>query len=179
MNAQKELSLWQLTNEHQKLLSQLYDFETGEVNELIQAQLNAIEPDIEKKCISVSKWIRHLEQEQMELEGIINDLTKRKKAYSERIERFNNDIKNNMEIRNITKISCPLFTIKITKNPYGTEIIDESEIPERFIKTREIVKMESKPDRNAIKEEVLRTGVQIPGAYVGQKTRINIITDKI
>jgi hypothetical protein len=54
----KELSLWQLTNEHEYLLSQLYDSETGEVNEIVQAKLNALEPNIEKKCIAVSQWIR-------------------------------------------------------------------------------------------------------------------------
>ena len=59
----KELSLWQLTNQHEHLLSELYNPETGEINEIVQAQLNALEPNIEKKCVAVSQWIRKMESE--------------------------------------------------------------------------------------------------------------------
>ena len=64
MNSLKEVSLWKLTNDHQKLLNELYDHETGEVNEIVQAKLDALEPDIEKKCIAVSQWIRKMESEE-------------------------------------------------------------------------------------------------------------------
>jgi hypothetical protein len=34
-------------------------------------------------------------------------------------------------------------------------------------------------DKTAIKEEVLRTGIQIPGAKVQQKVKLEILVDKI
>jgi hypothetical protein len=69
--------------------------------------------------------------------------------------------------------------LKIKNNPYSTNIVDENKIPERFMRTRIIEKKEIKPDKNAIKEEVLKTGIQIEGAIVEQKTKLEILTDKI
>ena|ERR1700688_2158185 len=179
MNSHKELSLWNLTKEHRNLMSQLYDYETGEVNEIVQAKIDMVDQTIERKCISVSKYIRHLESEQREIDSFINDMEERKAAYLNEIQRYRDYLKNNMKSQGITEIKCPFFTIKLKKNPYGTDIINESEIPEEFMRKREVVKTEIKPDRNAIKEEVLRTGIQVQGAYVSQKDKLDILIDKV
>ena len=84
-----------------------------------------------------------------------------------------------MTKQGIKEIKCPFFTIKIKKNPYSTDIIDDELIPTQFMKTKEIIKVETKADKTAIKDEVLRTGEQVPGAYVYQKERLEILTDKI
>lgn len=179
MNAQKELSLWQLTQEHQNLLSQLYDYETGEVNEIVQAKLDALEPSIEKKCISITKYIRKLESDERELDNLLNEITKRKKSFEKERERYKKYLQDNMERQGIKELVCPYFSVRLRKNPYSTEIINDELIPEQFMKTKEIVQVEVKPDKNAIKEEVLRTGIQVPGAYVSQKNKLEILTDKI
>lgn len=179
MNSLKEVSLWKLTNEHQLLLSQLYDQETGEVNEIVQAKLNALEPDIEKKCIAVSQWIRKMESEERELDQLMLEIEDRKNAYQKEIERQMNYLQLNMKKEGIKEIKCPYFTVRIKKNPYTTDVIDEALLPSKFMKSREIVKVETKPDKNAIREEVLKTGEQVPGAYVYQKEKLEILTDKI
>jgi Gp157 protein len=176
---EQSLSLWHLTNEHTRLMQDLYDVETGEINDIVQAKLDALEPSIDQKCVAVSKWIRHMESQQRELDGAINDLANRKRAYDKEITKFNRYLQENMERAAVKEISCPYFTIRLRKNPFCTDIIDENAIPEKFMKTREIVKVESKPDKNAIKEEVMRTGQQVPGAFVSQKNKLEILTDKI
>lgn len=175
----KELSLFKLNENYEKLLSQLYDQETGEVNEEVDAQLNALSTSIEDKCKSVGTWIGHMQAEKNRILEMKMLILEREKAYEREIEKTTEYLKSNMERHKIKKITCPYFTITHSINPYGTEIIDEALIPQEFIKTREIVKTESKPDRNAIKESVLKTGIQIPGAIVSQKTKIKFVINKI
>lgn len=175
----KELTLWQLTNEHQKLLNELYDYETGEVNEIVQAKLNASFPTIEKKCIGVAQWIKKLESDKKELENLSFEIERRQAAYDIAIEKFKRDILTGMQNTGISKITCPYFTLKIRKNPYSTEIVDEGAIPDKFMKKREIVRVEVKPDKSAIKDEVIKTGVQVPGAIVVKKDKLEIEVDRI
>jgi hypothetical protein len=173
------LSLYQITHEHSLLLSQLYDHDTGEVNVEIEEKLSASSQSVEKKCLSVASYIKHLESEKAQLDHIKKQIKEREAAYETKIERMERYLKSNMEYSGIDRIECPYFTIRIKSNPYSTEILDESLIPAQFINFKEIIKLDKKPDKNAIKEEVLRTGIQIPGAYVAKKTKLDISVDKI
>lgn len=175
----KNLSLWQLTNEHQQLLSQLYDHDTGEINELVQARLNELEPSIEKKCIAVTKWIRKIESEEKQLDELLNEITDRKRAYEREGEKYKRYLQENMERQGIRELVSPFFSVRLRRNPYSTEIINQDEIPQQFIKVKEVVKVNVTVDKCLIKEEVLRTGHQVPGAYVSQKNKLEIVIDKI
>jgi hypothetical protein len=179
MSNSQSLSLYHLGKEYQSLLSQLYDPETGEVNEQIDAELTALSPTIDNKCIAVASWIESMRSEKASIEFMKQQILKREAAYDKEINKALTYLDNNMKKFGIKEIKCPYFTIKIKTNPYSTDIEDESQIPERFMRTRVIEKTEIKPDKNAIKEEVLKTGVQIPGALVQQKTKLEILTDKI
>lgn len=173
------LSLYQLTHEHSLLLSQLYDHDTGEVNQDIEEKLSNFSQTVKDKCLSVASYIQHLESEKAQLEYLKKQIKEREAAYDAKIERMERYLKSNMEYAGIEKVECPYFTIRIKSNPYSTEILDESLIPVQFINFKEIVKIDKKPDKNAIKEQVLRTGVQVPGAYVAKKTQLKIEIDKI
>lgn len=180
MQSNKELSLWKLTNEHQKLLSELYNHETGEVNELVNAKLNSLYKTEEEKCIAVAHWLKKLKADRKQAEDELEDLKSRIEDYDKRIERYKRDIQSNMESRGITNISCPYFTIRLKKNPYSTDIINEGEIPSEFMRKRIIPeKIEIKPDKKAIADKVIATGHQVPGAYVSQKNKLDISTTKI
>jgi len=161
------------------LFSQHYDPETGEVNEAVQKQIDDLEPSAEKKCIAIQSWIAKMESEERELDALLYQIEMRKAAYSKEIEKLNNYLFTNMKRCGIKEIKCPLFRLRIKTNPYSTEILDQDQIPERFMVTREIVKVETKPDKNAIKEEVIKTGVQVPGALVSQKEKLEISINKI
>lgn len=177
MNSLKDLSLWQLTNEHQKLLSELYDHETGEINEIVQAKLDLLEPTVEKKCIAVSKYIRKMESDEKELDRLIEEIENRKNSYKKEINKYKNYLEYNMQKQNIKEVKCPYFTIRLRKNPYSTEIVNKEIIPKEFIKKE--IKIEESINKTLIKEEVLKTGVQVPGAYVSQKNKLEILTSKV
>ena len=178
MNNQS-ISLYHLGSEYQTLLPQLYDHETGEVNMDIDAQLNALAQTTEKKCIAVASWIESMKSEKKQIEFMKEQILKRESAYDKEINKATDYLDSNMKRCGIKEVKSPYFTIRIKNNPYSTDVFDESLLPERFMKTREIIKTETKPDKNMIKEEVLKTGEQVPGALVQQKTKLEIIVDKI
>ena len=120
-----------------------------------------------------------MESDKREIDFLKEQIAARETAYIKEINRLQDYLKINMERCKIKEINCPYFTIKLKINPPSTDILDESQIPEQYMRTREIVKTEIKPDKNAIKEEVLKTGVQIPGAFVTQKTQVKISIDKL
>ena len=179
MSVQRKLSFWEIKNEYQGLLSQLYDHETGEVNEEVDAQLSAISVTAENKCIAVASWIKNLESEKKQIDFMKEEVLKREAAYQKEIDKSTDYLKKNMEGCGIREIKCPYFTLRLKENPWSTDVFDESQLPERFMRSREIVRIETKPDKTAIKEEVLKTGVQIPGASVSRRTKLEILTDKL
>lgn len=173
------ISLYKLATEHQALLSQLYDEETGEVNEDIEIKINELMPTTESKCISVAHWIKKREAEKREIDYLKQEIIRREAAYDKEIDKWKEYLKFNMERSKIDEVSCPYFTIRIKKNPYSTEIYDETQLPSRFMSVREVKHIVKKADKIAIKEEVLNTGKQVPGAKVEQKTKIEISLDKL
>lgn len=173
------LSLYQIGTDYQNLFSQLYDHETGEINMEVDAQISALSDTADKKCVAVASFIKKMESDKRELEFLKDEISRRESAFNKEIGKLNNYLETNMVRCGIKEIKSPYFTIRIKENPYSTDIEDESLIPEQFMKTREIVKTETKPDKNAIKEEVLKTGIQVPGAHVLRRTKLEILTDKI
>lgn len=165
-------SLYQLTHEHALLLSQLYDHETGEVNAEVENQLSASSKSVKEKCIAVADYIQHLENS-------LSQLSERKTAYEKKIRQMENYLQYNMEYHGIDKIECPFFTVRIKTNPYSTEILDEELIPIDYMNYKVIEKIEAKPDKTKIKEQFLKTGLQVPGTYVTKKTQLKIEIDKI
>ncbi len=173
------LSLYHLSNEYQTLFSQLYDYETGEINQEVEEKVNSLLPALESKCIAVANWIKKLEAEQREIEFMKKEIQEREAAYTKEVNAWQDYLKFNMEKNGLTKVACPYFTLQIKKNRHSTEIYNEFEIPAKFMKTKEVMKVEIRPDKEAIKEEVLRTGIQIPGARVEQKTKLEMLVNKI
>lgn len=179
MSIQKSASLWQIKSDYQSLLSDLYDHETGEINQEIDLKLCELADSAENKCIAVASWIKQMQSEQSQIEYMKQEILKRESAYQKEIDKRMDYLKTNMTSFGITEVKCPYFTLRIKSNPYSTDIVSEKDIPEKYMKSREVIKMEVKPDKNLIKEDVLKTGIQVPGAYVAQKTKLEILTDKI
>jgi len=175
----KNLSLWEIKKEHHQLLSQLYDYETGEINEEADRQLKSLAITTEEKCIALTNWIKKLEAERNQIAYMKKEILEREAAYDNEIAKRLSYLKSSMEGMGINEIKCPYFTLHIKKNPYGTEILDESQVPPEFMRTRQIIKSETKPDKNAIKEKVLATGLQVAGARVSQKKELKISLTKI
>lgn len=173
------LSLYKMASDYESLMCNLYDYETGEINMEVDAQLNALSDTVENKCIAISKWINKLESEKKQIEFMEEQIIQRKAAYNKEIQARTIYLENNMKRLGIDKIQCPFFTLKIKTNPYSTEITDATLLPSKFIRKTEKIVVSESPDKNAIKEEFIKTGVPIPGAVVQRNTKLEILINKI
>lgn len=170
----KSLSFYKINEKYVELLSQLYDFETGEINAEIDAQLKSLTPSIESRCIAVANYIRSIEADKREIAHLKSELEERERKLSARVDKMEGDLISNMQRYGMQKVECPYFTIKLRKNPYSAEILNMDLIPKEFIRKRTVIKEEVKPDKTAISKSFIETGEQVPGTYVSQKTKIEI-----
>lgn len=171
------LSLYQIGNEYQQLLDQLYDWETGEVNQEIQARIDALEPMGEKKAIAISSFIKNMEAASKEIEDARKLMAKRQERIDKQVASLKNYLMFNMKRCNITEISCPYFKIKIKKNPYSTEVFDESQVPDEY--KCKVIKEVITVAKNKVKEDFVNNGVIVPGTKVERKEKLEISLDKI
>lgn len=164
----KTLSLYEMSNQYQFLITDLYDYETGVVNETALEKLNALNDTIEEKCINISKLFQSLQATQEAIKAEKDRLAKREKAFKNQAERLKEYLKMNMERCEIKKIECTEFTISLQKNPASIQVICEDEIPAEYDKP---VKREI--DLLKIRED-LKNGVDIPGVCLAQGSSIRI-----
>lgn len=161
------LRLYQIADQYQFLLSDLYDYETGVVNETALAKLNELSGSIEDKAINITRLFKELEASAEAIEKERKAMQSRESALKNQVKSLKEYLRNNMARCEIKKIECPQFSISLQTNPPSVEITNESEIPEEYNK----VKVEL--DVSKIKED-LKNGVVIPGARLVQGNSIRI-----
>lgn len=108
-------------------------------------------------------------QDQNTLINAIDEEIKRlqdyKKITKNKIDRYKEYVKTNMDLLGIEKISTDLGVISIAKSPISVEILDESIIPDEY---KEVV-TSIKVDKKKIADNFKETGEIIDG--------VNIITN--
>ena len=108
-------------------------------------------------------------QDQNTLLNAIDEEIKRlqeyKKITKNKIDRYKEYVKTNMDLLGIEKISTDLGVISIAKSPISVEILDESIIPDEY---KEVV-TSIKVDKKKIADNFKETGEIIDG--------VNIITN--
>lgn len=176
---QQYMSLWHMGNEMQRVLSQLFDEETGEINPDAQAQLNALEGNAEKKMMAIGNWIKTKEAEKHQIEFMEEQLKQRKAAYDKEINRWQKYLMEGMLQFSLTKISCPLFTINLKENPLSTDVTDQTAVPPEFIRTTKKEVVTVSVDKNAVIKAFKQDGTRVPGTIVSRKLKLEILTDKI
>lgn len=100
----------------------------------------------------------------------IDRLTAMKKTVDNRIDKFKEYVKENMERLDISKIDTELGTLSVSKNPISVEIYDEALITDEYRKERVTVAI----DKTAIKND-LKAGKKVEGArLIEDKTSLRI-----
>jgi hypothetical protein len=72
---------------------------------------------------------------------------------------------------NIERIECPLFTMKIQKNPASVDVYDPLSIPAEYMVTPE--PPPARVDKKAL-ATAMKVGHEIPGARMVQGVRLSI-----
>lgn len=164
-----DLTLYNITNKFAELMDRA---ENGELTEEEYNELGQeLALELQQKGSGI---IGYTQNEEALIEAVdmqIKRLQDFKKAKQNKLEKFKNYVKDNMDRLGITKMETELGTLSIAKNPMSVEIENEEEIPKEYI--QEIVT--TKVDKTAIKNHFKETGEIIPGVkIIDDKTSLRI-----
>lgn len=165
----QSLSLYNITNKFVELMDK------AENGELTEKEYNALGEELarelQNKSSNIIGYIRNSELliEAMKVEEKrIADI---RKSGENKLEKFKQYVKENMERLGIDKIPTELGSLSIAKNPMSVEIENEEEVPDRF--KEEVVT--TKIDKVMIKNYFKDTGEMIPGVkIIDNKTSLRI-----
>ena len=164
-----DLTLYNITNKFVDLMDKV---ENGELTEEEYNQLGEeLALELQHKGSGIIGYAQNEEALIDAVDTQIKRLQEFKKSKQNKLEKFKQYVKENMERLGITKMDTELGTLSINKNPMSVEIENEEEIPEQF--KQEVVT--TKIDKTAIKNHFKDTGEIIPGAkIVDDKTSLRI-----
>lgn len=165
---ENKLSLYNITNKFIEL------FEKAESSELTQEEIleqgNELALALKNKSTSIVGYVRNSELMSEAIKNEIDRLTAMKKTVDNRIDKFKEYVKENMERLDISKIDTELGTLSVSKNPISVEIYDEALITDEYRKERVTVTI----DKTAIKND-LKAGKKVEGArLIEDKTSLRI-----
>lgn len=152
--------LYELTGQF-KELSALEENADEDMAVAVRDTLGMIEAEFNDKALAVSRIILNLDTDAAAIDAEIDRLKERKRLITNRQKEITDYLRENMESSGITKISCPLFTITLTKGREVAVIDDENQIPDELMR----VKTEIAPDKNAIAAKI-KAGEEVPGAHL-------------
>ena len=135
--------------------------------------LESISGDMETKSTQVAFMIRNMEVYAASVADAAKAMTARAKAADADVKRLKLYLKNSMELCKITKITGPMITLSIQKNPAGLVVDDESQIPPFYWRQPEPIIPAPVIDNDAIRKAIA-DGEEVPGAHLVQATRLVI-----
>lgn len=138
----------------EELLSSV-DEETGEVDETKAQALEALKEEKEKKLENIACYIKNLKAEAAALKEEEGKLNQRRKAAENKAARLSEFI--GLHISTDEKITTARAVIAFRKSK-RVDVLDESAIPQKFIKT----KTETSVDKVAI-AHAFKEGATVPG----------------
>jgi hypothetical protein len=163
------MNLYQIAEEYNSLFNDLYDPESGEIQETALIKLDEIKVSLEEKAINIALFMQNLDAEQKAIENAMASMKDRANKLEKKREWLHGYLKFNMEQAGHLEISCPYFSIKVKSNPYSTEILDEALIPDKYKVTKEVVSV----NKTMIKQDI-QNGLDVPGARIKKDTKLTI-----
>lgn len=152
--------LYELTGQF-KELSALMDGADEDMAIAVRDTIGMIEAEFNDKALAVSRIILNFDTDVAAIDAEIARLQERKRLITNRQSSIKDYLRENMEAAEISKISCPLFTITLAKGREVAVIDDENALPDELMR----VKTEINPDKNAIAAK-LKAGEEVPGAHL-------------
>lgn len=165
---EKSMSLYEINQSYANLFDR---FEEGEVTpEELQETGNMLAIELQNKSRNIIGYEKSIELAINTYKDEEKRLAERRKVLENKLDRYKEYVKKNMEQMGLQKIETPLGVLSICKSPASVEILDESMIPNEY-KTQKIVEC---VDKKAIKEAI-QNGENIQGVkLVEDKTSLRI-----
>lgn len=160
--------LYELAEEVYLALNDLIDQE--KTDDAIEKCTASIEK-FDNKASSVGAYILNLQGDIENIKLTEKRLEKRRKSLEAHVESIKNYLLMQMLKARRNRINSPdsTFTIKVKENPDSINVISENDIPESYIKTQILKKI----DKLSIKDD-LKKGAYIPGVELIKRKQVEI-----
>lgn len=149
-------SLYEITETHNRALLALAEMDDIP-EDAINDTLEALEGEFNDKAISVAGFFQGVDAEILAMREAEKRIATRRKIKENQVARLKEYLLFNMERTGVTKIECPYFKISIRNNAESVNVLDESLIPDEFIRTVTT----TSPDKTAIKNAGGCPGVEL------------------
>jgi len=129
------MKLYELSSEYINLKEYLNlgDIEPTD-EEKLKEQLSKITDAFNTKVENLGKVIREYEAESDTIDDELDRLSRRQKAISNKAEWLKNYLQVEMQTANVDKVQGQILTISLQKSPPSCLILNESLVPQQFIK---------------------------------------------
>lgn len=153
-------ALYELTGQF-KELAVLMEGADEDMAIAVRDTMGAIQAEFHDKALAVSRVILNMDGDIEAVDAEIERLQERKRLMSNRKGQIIDYLRENMEAAEITKISCPLFTITLLKGRESVIVDDESQLEDELVSTKVV----TAPDKKAIAERI-KAGQDVKGAHL-------------
>lgn len=123
--------------------------------------LEGVESTFEDKALSLIYVHDNINADVVAIDNEIARLQARKKVMTNHQQNMKEYLRTNMEASEISKISCPLFTITLKKGRDMVEILDTDKLPTDYLNIKTSIAPMKREILNDLKE-----GKDIPGAIL-------------
>jgi Gp157 protein len=163
------MQLYKLTEQYEQAFTDMVDADTGEVNDKALAMLDALQGDVKDKGLAVAAYIRNHDADVDALKAEEQRLAARRKQLESRMDWLRGYLLDNMVRCGISEIKSPYFTIKTKKCPPSVKVLNDADLPQKYIRVKEQISV----DKVQIKQDIC-SGIEVPGATIEQNTTIVI-----
>lgn len=162
------LTLYQISQEHRALADALQDMDLDAqtIADTLEAESGLVE-----KSQAVAFVIRNLEAFADQVKAEADAMADRAKRVRSRADAVKGYLHSCMTLAGVQKIEHPQFTLLIAKNPASVQILDDKQLPAKFMRQPE--PPPPAPDKKAIKAAI-EAGEEVPGAKLTQGTSLRI-----
>ena len=164
------LSLYQLTGDWLALAEKLSDMDLDPQTIADTIEGSEVQMALEEKVQGYEMVARTMEAPRSFIQAEIKRLQGLDKAIELRAKALRERVQDTMTAMGVQKIACPLFEVRIQKNPAALDLYDERMVPAEFWHTPEPV---ADLDKAALKA-ALKEGREVQGARMTQSESLRI-----
>jgi predicted nuclease with TOPRIM domain len=127
------MKLYELSEQYRSLSDTLLE-EQPQNEEALKTQLASITDQFNEKSESLGKVILEYGAENEAISKEIDRLTQRKRTFDNKAEWLKNYLQVEMQTANVDKVQGQILTISLQKSPPSCQVLNESLVPQEFIK---------------------------------------------
>jgi len=162
------MKLYEITNEFESIFNDVD--ETGEVTQAMFDAMDGLKEEFENKAISVASYIKNIEAEEEAIKQAMDGMKKRRDALKNKAESLTDYLLESFGKMGVNEINTsPYFKIRVKKCPVSVDVFDDLALPDEYLREKVVTSI----DKIKLKE-VLSEGVEVPGACLQRRTKLEI-----